>query len=115
MLTADCYFFAGAGVVGVAGGGAVGPLFMFSMIDDVPFFEAKKVSEMAVSMKTIAHQVVILESRVAVPRGPKAVWLPTPPKVAAMSALLPCCRSTTTIRMAQTITWTVVMRAISIR
>ena len=74
------------------------------MMDDDPPWLAKMVSEMEVSMKMMAHQVVTRDSTVAVPRGPKAVWLPIPPKVAAMSALLPCCNSTTTIRMAQTIT-----------
>ena len=43
-----------------------------------------------VSMKMIAHQVVRRERAVAVPRGPNAVWLPMPPNVAAISALLPC-------------------------
>ena len=74
---------------------------------------ASRVREMEVSMKMIAHQVVTLESKVAVPRGPNAVWLPAPPKVAAISALLPCCNSTTMIRTAHTSTWTVVRRILS--
>src|SRR5579864_6270899 len=65
-------------------------------------------------MKIIAHQVVRRENTVAVPRGPKAVWLPIPPKVAAISALLLCCSSTTTISTAQTITCTMVIKTLSI-
>ncbi len=38
-------------------------------------------------MKMMAHQVVALVNTVAAPRGPKAVWLPIPPKAAAMSPL----------------------------
>jgi isoleucyl-tRNA synthetase len=40
---------------------------------------------------------------VAAPRGPNAVWLPIPPKAAAISPLLPLCSSTTMIRKKQTI------------
>src|SRR5260370_34266900 len=72
---------------------------------------AKMVSEMEVSMKMMAHQVVSRERAVAVPRGPNAVWLPMPPKVAAISALLPCCSSTTTINTAQTNTSTTAIKA----
>ena len=82
--------------------GAVGALFSFCMSEVGRFLVASRVSEIEVSMKITAHQVVTRESTVAVPRGPKAVWLPTPPKVAAMSALLPCCNSTTMIRTMHT-------------
>ena len=54
--------------------------------------------------QTIADQVVALVSTVAAPRGPKAVWLPWPPKAAAKSPLLPLWSSTTAIRNKQTIT-----------
>jgi hypothetical protein len=50
---------------------------------------------MAQSMNIMAHQVVALESTLAAPRGPKAVWLPAPPKAPARSAALPLCSSTT--------------------
>jgi hypothetical protein len=50
-----------------------------------------------VIMKMMAEAVVNLESSVAAPRGPKAVWLPPPPKAPAKSALLPLCSSTTII------------------
>jgi len=42
-----------------------------------------------VSMKMMAAQVVAFVRALAAERGPKAVWLPMPPKAAAMSALLP--------------------------
>ena len=92
LLIAECYFFAGA----LCG------LFTLSITELDLFLPAKMVREMDVTMKMMAHHVVSRESAVAVPRGPKAVWLPIPPKVAAISALLPCCSSTTTMRTAQT-------------
>ena len=46
---------------------------------------------MEVTMNTTADHVVALESALAAPRGPNAVWLPCPPKAAAMSPLLPLC------------------------
>src|SRR5208282_1120262 len=65
---------------------------------------------MEVSMKATADQVVALESAVAAPRGPKAVWLPCPPNAAEMSPLLPLCSSTTRIMKKQTRMWTAVTR-----
>jgi len=59
-------------------------------------------SVIEVTIKIIADQVVALESAVAAPRGPKAVWLPMPPNAAAMSPLLPLCSSTTIIKKKQT-------------
>jgi len=44
--------------------------------EDDPAREAKIESVIDVSMKMMADQVVALESAVAAPRGPKAVWLP---------------------------------------
>src|SRR5687768_18277472 len=38
-------------------------------------------------------------------RGPKAVWVPPPPKALARSWLLPCCSRTTPMRKRQAITW----------
>src|SRR5579872_1908845 len=63
-----------------------------------------------VTIKMMADQVVAFESAVAAPRGPNAVWLPMPPKAAAMSPLLPLCSSTTMIRNKHTIMWTIVIR-----
>jgi len=65
---------------------------------------AKIESVIDVTMNSTADQVVALESAVAAPRGPKAVWLPMPPKAAAMSPLLPLCSNTTMMRKKQTIT-----------
>ena len=73
---------------------------------------AKIESVMEVSMKITAAQVVALLSTVAAVRVPKAVWLPMPPKAAAMSALLPLCKSTTAIRKIQTITCRTVIRIV---
>ena len=47
---------------------------------------AKTESVIDVTMNMMAAQVVALESTVAAVRVPKAVWLPMPPKAAAMSA-----------------------------
>src|SRR5206468_10958908 len=58
-------------------------------------------SASAQTMNITAHQVVARESTVAAPRGPKAVWLPAPPKAPAMSAALPLCSNTTMIRNRQ--------------
>lgn len=55
-----------------------------------------------VNMKIIADHVVAFDNAVAAPRGPKAVWLPIPPKAAAMSPLCPLCSRTTTIKKKDT-------------
>ena len=57
-----------------------------------------------VIMKATADHVVALESALAAPRGPNAVWLPCPPNAAEMSPLLPLCSRTTTIMKKQTST-----------
>ena len=62
-----------------------------------------------VSMKMMAAQVVAFVRALAAERGPKAVWLPMPPKAAAMSALLPLWSRTTPIRKRQTMMCTAVM------
>ena len=93
----------GGTVAGLAGAVVLVPP---STEPELPFGarKARMVSEIEVTMKITAEAVVALESSVAAPRGPKAVWLPMPPKAAAISALLPLCSSTTTIRNTQTIT-----------
>src|SRR3974377_2094552 len=109
-----CYLF---GVVG-AGAGAFCAGADFAGAEEVlpstdrlrrPAREAYTDSVIDVSIKTIAAQVVALLNTVAAVRVPKAVWLPMPPKAAAMSALLPLCSSTTVMRNAQTITWMMVI------
>ena len=57
---------------------------------------------MEVIMKATADQVVALDRALAAPRGPKAVWLPCPPKAAEMSPLFPLCSRTTTMMKKQT-------------
>jgi hypothetical protein len=74
---------------------------------DVPspaFLVARIESESDVTMKRIADIVVALESKVADPRGPKAVCEPIPPNAPARSAALPLCSKTTMIRNRHTIT-----------
>ena len=67
---------------------------------------------MEVSTKMTADQVVAFERAVAAPRGPKAVWLPIPPKAAAMSPLWPLCSNMTTIRKIETRICTIVINVI---
>ena len=55
-----------------------------------------------VTIKTTADIVVALESSVAEPRGPNAVWEPIPPKAPARSAAFPLCNNTTMIKKIQT-------------
>src|SRR6266404_8323718 len=112
------YFF---GCLGV-GAGVAGTLFVGTGVDagvlepftvsrtEVPLVwrEDRIESEAEVNMNTITATVVARESAEAAPRGPKAVWLPTPPNAPAMSALLPLCSSTTMIRNRQTTTCTIV-------
>jgi len=107
VATAARYFCCGCGAVGGVAGFAgcdlvcdgltpcsteLGPDRREANIDNV----------IEVSIKIMADQVVALERAEAAPRGPKAVWLPMPPKAAAMSPLLPLCSSTTMIRKKQT-------------
>src|SRR2546429_923617 len=47
------------------------------------------------SMNMTAHHVVAFDRTLAAPRGPKAVWLPAPPKAPARSAALPLWSNTT--------------------
>ena len=61
-------------------------------------------SASAQTMNIIAHQVVALDKTFAAPRGPKAVWLPAPPKAPARSAALPLWSNTTMISTMQLIT-----------
>ena len=75
--------------------------------------DAKMESVIEVTMKMMADQVVAFDRAVAAPRGPNAVWLPMPPKAAAMSPLLPLCSNTTMMRKKQTMMWTMVMSVIS--
>src|ERR1700687_5879976 len=108
-------YFCCAGGVGTLGAGAgcvftgcdftpcnteVGPLRREAYTDKV----------MEVTINATADQVVALESALAAPRGPNAVWLPCPPKAAEISPLLPLCRRTTMMIKKQTSMWMVVIR-----
>jgi hypothetical protein len=98
------------GVAGFTGCDFVGePLTPCKTELVTPRREAKTESVIEVTIKIIADQVVAFDRIVAAPRGPKAVWLPMPPKAAAMSPLLPLCSSTTMIRNKQTAMWTIVI------
>ena len=100
------YFWAGAGVVGFcAGAGAdlVWLLFTFDRTDLEAGRRSTKIDNVIeVTMKITADQVVALDSALAAPRGPKAVWLPMPPKAAEMSPAFPLCSSTTMMMKKQT-------------
>ena len=67
---------------------------------------------MEVSMNTMADPVVSFDKKEAVPRAPKAVCDPAPPKAPARSALFPDCSSTIRINIKQTITWIIVSKII---
>src|SRR5215469_5753650 len=72
------YFLAGAGFAGCVFAGCD---LYFSSTEPGPLLrDAVTESVIEVIMKIIAHQVVALVNTVAAPRGPKAVWLPIPPK-----------------------------------
>lgn len=68
-----------------------------------PWVRAIKIVRlMEVQVNRIADQAVNRVSRLAAPRGPKAVCDPWPPKAPARSALLPCCSRTTPIKKSET-------------
>jgi hypothetical protein len=93
-----------AGTAGIFTGAAVGAGFETLSRIELPCPTALSVRStraMAQSMNMMAHQVVALERTLAAPRGPKAVWLPAPPKAPARSAALPLCSNTTMIRTKQ--------------
>jgi len=91
------------GVAGFAGCDFVGEAFTPCSTEFVPECrEAKTDSVIEVTIKMMADQVVARERTVAAPRGPNAVWLPMPPKAAAISPLLPLCSKTTMMRNKQT-------------
>src|SRR5580704_18522723 len=103
---------AGAGDVGVGVNGVVAGVFLEAGLEtccktEPPWTTALSVriiKARAQIMNMMAHHVVACERIVAAPRGPKAVWLPAPPKAPARSAALPLCKRTTTIKTRQFIT-----------
>jgi hypothetical protein len=89
---------AGSAVAGEGDGVAVAPESLTT--DRGPVMPGnEKIS--ASSIKTIAAMIVAFSSGFCAPRGPKAVWLPAPPKAAATSPPLPDCSSTTSTRNKQ--------------
>lgn len=86
---------AGAGVE--AGVGAVPPSRTTVLVPN-PGNENSK----ARNMKIAAAMIVAFSSGFCAPRGPKAVWLPDPPKAAATSPPLPDCNRITRIKKTQT-------------
>jgi hypothetical protein len=104
---AEGCWVAGAGVAGVAGLVAAGAGFENFCKTEPPCSTERSTRTTRAKAQIInitAHQVVAWESTVAAPRGPKAVWLPAPPKAPARSAALPLCSSTTMISTRQFIT-----------
>jgi len=99
-LRANGYFCVGPGVAGADFGGD--PLIPCSTDLGPDLLDAITDSVIEVTIKMMADQVVALESAVAAPRGPNAVWLPWPPNAAAMSPLFPLCSRTTMIKNIQT-------------
>src|SRR5580693_863845 len=95
-------YFCG-GVAGFAGCDLAGADLTPCSTEFVPLWrDAKTDNVIEVTIKMMADHVVALDRTVAAPRGPKAVWLPMPPKAAAMSPLLPLCSNTTMMRNKQT-------------
>ena len=96
----------GAGVPGFAGlAGCVGAGFspLKTEVPPVPRIRFDRIaSETEVSMKVMASPTVNLDKNVAVPRGPKAVWLPMPPNAPAKSAPRALCNKTPRINTTPT-------------
>lgn len=95
--------------------GARRPFLSLTSREDVPpaLRVARTDRDMDVSMKTMAEMVVAFDSRVADPRGPKAVCEPCPPNAPARSAAFPLCSNTTMMRNTQTTTCITVNRMIT--
>jgi hypothetical protein len=83
---------AGAGAGAVSSTDEPKPALRVAMMD----------SDSDVTMKSTADKVVAFDSKVADPRGPKAVCEPIPPNAPAKSAAFPLCSNTTTIRKTHT-------------
>src|SRR5262245_14332090 len=98
---------AGAGVVaggGVVAGAGAGGAGVPPTTDPGPRWPMMARTS-APSMNSTANAVVILDSSVAPPRAPNAVWLLPPPNALAMSPPLPCCRRITSSSTRQTKTY----------
>ena len=96
----------GAGAAGCAGlAGCAGAAFspLKTEVPPVPRIRFDRIaSETEVTMKVMASPTVSLDKNVAVPRGPKAVWLPMPPNAPARSAPRALCNKTPRIKTTPT-------------
>jgi len=121
LAGAGCFSTGGAvtgalfcGAAGAAGRDFVAGAFIFS--NTLPEVAAPRLAridnESDVTMNSAAASVVALESKVADPRGPKAVCDPMPPNAPARSAAFPLCSNTTIIMKKQTMTWIMVKRIV---
>src|SRR5207249_435109 len=89
---------AGAGVAGIVTGAGLGAgceTFSRTELPAPTALSVRKTMAKAHSMNMTAHHVVAFDRTLAAPRGPKAVWLPAPPKAPARSAALPLWSNTT--------------------
>ena len=85
-----------------AGVGIVAPDLSLTT-DDGPLNPGNE-NNRASSMKIAADTIVAFSRGFCAPRGPKAVWLPAPPKAAATSPPFPDCNKITNTRNRQSIT-----------
>lgn len=95
-----------AGEVAAAGADAVGEGVGVAVSTGSPTTELPPVTPgkekiNANSIKMIAATMVAFSKGFCAPRGPKAVWLPAPPKAAATSPPFPDCNKITRIRKMQ--------------
>ena len=93
----------GAGAGGVAElAGAAGSLLK-TEVPPVPRIRFDRIaSATEVTINVMASPTVSLDRNVAVPRGPKAVWLPMPPNAPARSAPRALCNKTPRIKTTPT-------------
>ena len=89
VVAGDAGVVAGAAGVVAAGFGAGFETFSRMELPAPTALSVRRTMAMAHSINMTAHHVVALERTLAAPRGPKAVWLPAPPKAPARSAALP--------------------------
>src|SRR5438094_4460681 len=108
-------YLPGAGVAGVAGGGAVGagvPGAAGAGVAGAVVGAGSRTTEPVrsppsrarlndVMVKRIAITAVILPTTVGVPIEPNTAWLPAPPNAEPMSAPLPDCKNSTMAMMAK--------------
>ena len=99
-MTCTLGWLGGPGRVGGNGCGLVAAAFSpLNTEPPLPRYRLESMESVSdVTMNTAASTVVVLDKNVAVPRGPKAVWLPMPPKAPAKSVPRALCNNTTRTR-----------------